>query len=307
MKLFNSYVINPAVQVTPTYRISPFNSPIYFSNSIEMQNRIEYFRERFPDKSYVYTKNGREAINLALRALSLNREDEVAIFTTSGNFYISSCVTKEIEKFCGWKRQVNKNTKAILINHEFGFILNSSSLREIKKYNLPIIEDFAHSFNSKVEATVGDFLIYSLSKFFPVQVGGVCVYAKNWKIKSKVDSPFDQFLLCNTAFDKVEVFSKKRIKNYLYLAGLFSKINMLSYFELDDNVPGVFLFKADGIIDLAKLKIYMQNNGVESGVFYGVNAYFIPCHHNLEIEDLDFFYSLIVFYLKNENSVIKEK
>ncbi len=45
-------------------------------------------------------------------------DDVVTILTTSGNFYISSCVTAEIEKFCKWDREITDQTKVIFVNHK---------------------------------------------------------------------------------------------------------------------------------------------------------------------------------------------
>ena len=47
-----------------------------------------------------------------------------------------------------------------------------------------------------------------------------------------------------------------------------------------------------------KLKIFMQSNGVESSIFYGEDAFFIPVHQNLKDLDLDYFVTLIEYFVK---------
>jgi hypothetical protein len=140
------FVLNPDPYLLPCYRISPFQTKdMQHNNALAQSDLIdEYFRDRFQQRQYSYVANGRKAINIALQQYQLQKNDVVTIFTSSDNFYISSCVTKEIEKFCLWSRQIEPATKLLFINHEFGYPYKKIS--ELKKYNLPIIEDCCHSF-----------------------------------------------------------------------------------------------------------------------------------------------------------------
>ena len=117
------FVIKPDPYLLPSYRISPFRtSDIVDNNQLPNDNYIDaYFEQRFLGNSFAYFYNGREAINRALSHYQLKKDDVVTIFTTSDNFYISSCVTSEIEKFCKWSREITEKTQIIFVNHEFGF------------------------------------------------------------------------------------------------------------------------------------------------------------------------------------------
>ena len=86
--------------------------------------------------------NGRDAIEMSLRHLNLSTEDEIQILTTSGNSYISGCVTSSIEKFCRWSRTRSTQTKALFLIHEFGFPLEAD---QIQSDELPVIEDCAYA------------------------------------------------------------------------------------------------------------------------------------------------------------------
>jgi hypothetical protein len=93
---------------------------------------------------------------------------------------------------------------------------------------------------------------------------------------------------------------QKRIDNYLYLKAALAKPGFSERFELKSGiVPGVFLFKVntDGI-NLQDLKVYLNAHGIQSSVFYGEQAYFIPCHQNLTYEDLDYFITVLKSFLK---------
>lgn len=90
---------------------------------------------------------------------------------------------------------------------------------------------------------------------------------------------------------------RKRLFNYSYLSDHLSEIGIRPFFELKENViPGVFLFKWESTINYPLLKEFMQRNGVESSVFYGENAFFIPVHHRLEISHLDYMITLLIYF-----------
>ncbi|MBP4050847.1 DegT/DnrJ/EryC1/StrS aminotransferase family protein, partial [Chromobacterium violaceum] len=161
------------------YTISPFQksiakeySHIYESSSCSQVQ--DYIANFYNDKFFSLTGSGREALEIVLQQLGLTDADEVWIETTTNNFYVSSCVTHTIEKFCRWSRSFSKKTKAILLIHEFGFPIEE--IKHYLDYQLPIIEDCAFSFLSQnSEGDVGfhsDFLIASFPKFLPVPWGG---------------------------------------------------------------------------------------------------------------------------------------
>ena len=85
------FILNPDPYSLPVYRIGPFKtSDLGINHSIPDNNIIDnYFLSRFNDKEYIYTENGRQAINIALRHYKLKKNDIVSILTTSNNFYIS--------------------------------------------------------------------------------------------------------------------------------------------------------------------------------------------------------------------------
>jgi len=292
----------------PSYRISPFTTEnIGKDRQLKDSDVIrDYFNKRFIEKKYIYTSSGRSALNKALSSFNLNKEDNVTIFTTSGNFYISGCVTKEIEKFCKWTRKIEKNTKAILVNHEFGFPYEM--LSELTKYNLPIIEDCAHSFISqnheKNVGKIGDYIIYSLPKFFPLQFGGLLVSKVENKISSDLSEEEEKYIKNVLSYNigNLEEIILKRIKNYRYLEEKLGKFRFTPRFELCEDIhcPGVYLFNVNQELNLNKLKTFIQSHGVESSVFYKEDTFFIPVHQKLEFDDLDYFITLIEYFLENK-------
>ena len=221
----------------PCYRISPFttkdlaeNSCLNFDDSI-----LKFLNNKFSSKNFIFTNTGREALSTALRFYSLKKDDVVTIFTTSGNYYVSSCVTNEIEKYCSWSRNIEKKTKILLIIHEFGFPYEN--LRDLKKYNFPIIEDCAHSFGSQNKENtvgkVGDFVIYSLPKFFSINFGGILFSKKN-KLYNFVDSNKENYIIkvLSKNIKNYDQIIEKRVMNYNYLESQMQK-NLITKLDLN--------------------------------------------------------------------------
>lgn len=311
--LIDKYIISSERFLQPTYRISPF-----MTGDIAINKRLnnspdidDYFQDRFNNRKYVYTNSGRSAINQALSYLRLKKDDVVTIFTTSGNYYISGCVTTEIEKYCKWSRVLENNTRAIFVNHEFGFPYEK--LSNLKKYNLPIIEDCAHSFLSQnyeeSVGTIGTYVIYSMPKFFPIQIGGLLVSNDENKLDKNIANEEEEYIknVLSSYIAKNNEIKKRRIENYKYLENKLSKFGFVSRFELCDAIhcPGVYLFRIDSGLDLNELKIFYQSHGVECSVFYNEAAFFLPIHQRLTLDELDYFVVLMEYFLEEFEKIRK--
>lgn len=303
------FVINPDPYSLPAYRIGPFRTQDLTLNHLltEKDKPIkEYLDQRFKDKTWSYTENGRQAIFEALKYFNLKPEDVVTILTTSGNFYISGCVTKEIEKFCRWSREMQPETRLIFVNHEFGYPFKKTG--ELKKYNLPIIEDCAGSFFSEDPdgeiGNTGDFVIYSFPKMFPLQIGGLLVAKKTYNIIKMNFSTPDVLLHVQTVLSEwigqKEEIIRKRLFNYNFLKTKFLELGLVERFMLEPGtVPGVFMFRTDNYnLDLPELKKHYYAHGVQCSVFYGEKAFFIPVHQALTEQDLLYFTEIMKAFLK---------
>lgn len=297
--LYKNIVVDAGGELIPTVRIHPFNNDYLLTVDTDTNKAKSYLDFRFG--SYVILPKGRNALFEALSTYNLQTDDVVTILTTSGNFYISGCVTREVDKICKWNRQVTDKTKVIIFNHEFGYPCRN--MNDVAKYGLPIIEDCAHTFydNDPEIGKYSDFVVYSLPKAFPMQMGGIL--KKNKSIEIETESAVEKYVLTNLAIhiDKIGDYIEKRLNNFNYLQGELSDLGIQPYFDDDKAIPGVFLFKWDETIDFPKLKEYMYLNGVECSVFYGQNAFFIPVHQELKKNELDYIVTLLQFYKEYYN------
>lgn len=302
------FVINPDPYSLPTYRIGPFQtSDLSRNHTLPDSDFIDnYFNERFAGKSFAYTTNGRQAIDMALSSLKLQKEDVVSILTTSGNFYISGCVTSTIEKYCSWSREIVAGTRVIFVNHEFGYPY--PELQKLKAYKLPIIEDCAGSFFSEDRENtigqVGDFVVYSFPKMFPLQIGGLLVsnvpgdVVKNDQI-GKDELRHIKNVLSSQITSREKII-RDRISNYRFLRDKFASLGFNERFPLDRGiVPAVFMFStAEQKIDLPELKKHFWAHGVQCSVFYGEEAFFIPVHQSLGKQDMNYFYEVFKAFIQ---------
>jgi hypothetical protein len=308
IELKQNFVFNPDQYYSPSYRISPFQtSDIAYNKLISRTYGFpKSFEKRFGEKDWVFTKSGKHAITLALHALKLGRDDNVTILTTSGNKYISGCVTREIEKVCQWSRTIQSNTAAIFVNHEFGYPYRN--MKEIKKFGVPIIEDACHSFFADTENHEmnlnGDFMLYSLPKSYPIQIGGVLAFNSAYQIDSGVHigTELHEYLLKVIMHyePQLDDMKAKRLGVYHALAERFSSIGAMPFFEISEiDCPNVFMFSFEKEIDLADLRTHCWSHGIESSVFYGKQAFFIPSHNRLMSEDVDYFHNVVSRYVKD--------
>ncbi|KQT22956.1 hypothetical protein ASG22_14515 [Chryseobacterium sp. Leaf405] len=297
-------IINPDSFRQPSFFISPFttadlkrNADIV-KNSSFCEKTVSSYNDFFGQHEYFLS--GKEAIFKALSHYDLTKEDEVLILTPSSNLYVSSCVTNEIEKICTWSREKSDKTKLIFVIHEFGKIFQD--METIKNYNLPIIEDCAMSlFSNNADhhiGSYGDFTIYSLPKFFPLQFGGILKINKPdyVVIEHKPYHDYLQKLVMHYLDDATNIINKRK-DNYNYLLSALRRLGFKNFTEYSEfETPSVFMFENNGL-HLSDFKIFMQKNGVECSIFYGKDVFFIPVHQALGVFEMDYIINLIEFFI----------
>lgn len=306
-ELFAGYVINPSWELTPQILISPFSESniTQFDSKTACDNSLgkEYLDDRFGN--YKLAHKGRTAISEVLRHYDLKPDDVVTIFTTSGNFYISSCVTKSIEKICKWSRKIEPQTKVVFVNHEFGYLYYD--MKAVAGLGYPIIEDCAHTFfTDGTKGKVGqysDFVIYSLPKALPMQIGSV-ITSNKYQLIEDTNEVETNYILCKLSqyVLSIESCAKKRLQVYHFFEHELKPLGIAPFFKFEEGiVPGVFLFRWNEDIDYPKLKVFMQANGIESSVFYGEPAFYIPCNQNLTDDQCGYIVALLKYYYEHQN------
>lgn len=288
----------------PAFLIIPFRiEDIYINAELNRKYNFDLqrkFQERYPSKYITITSSARKALELVLHQKSGNNQ-EICIQTTSDNFYISGCVTKTIEQKGSWHRSRKDKYDILLVNHEFGYADNRALLFKEDFW----IEDCAFSFNSRYSngircGALAPYSLFSLSKFFPIQAGGVLVSNKPMESNEDVDTLNYINNVVGYYFDKIEQWSEARRLMYQYYCKVFNQIGCQGYFPTTHNdVPGVFLFRTPENMDLVALKEYYWKRGIQCSVFYREQAFYLPLNQFTEEWHVDYFADLFVNFTKS--------
>lgn len=306
------FILDPDPYSLPTFRIGTFvTQSITRNNLLEVSHAdyaIKYFNNRFGKDNWILTKNGREGILLAMQSLALPKSGITTILTPSNNFYISGCVTSSIENYSRWNRKKDQSTVAYFVNHEFGYLY--PEMNNLVAEGLPIIEDCCTTFYSQDEAEkiglYGNYSIYSFPKFFSIQIGGLLVGKKllDSKIVEKITLTDEEKLyilkVVGYELQQKDQILRKREEIFDYATMQFNELGFTLRFPKSRGiVPSVLLLNNNGIIkDLNSYRTLFNKHGIQNSIFYGEDAFFMPCHQYLTFTDIDYFKFLIENFIK---------
>jgi hypothetical protein len=296
-------------EIKPLINITPFDARF-----LDVEPGVGKLEDIFKDKEYTVFPRGMYAIFALIKWLKLegkiNADDEICIKTTSGSPYISGCVTSAIEQTCKWSREISEKTKAIFAIHEFGFVNPEiENLRKIcDEKHIPLIEDFAYLFNPDVK-TYGDYLIFSMTKIFPMQFGGILVGKKFepeyiWNNFACYDGKKEELVRKHFSYhlSKIGEYNKKRLENYNYFLEIFGEERV--FFKLDGkSVPGAFVLKVENEERARQIAEYVRKFGIECGVYHKNSAVFFPLHQNLNKPQLDYVAGAVLAMFRNGNGI----
>jgi DegT/DnrJ/EryC1/StrS aminotransferase family len=214
-----------------------------------------------------FMPSGRSALDAVLRSLELDPADDVLISNSSGQTYISACVTCIVFNHCRPSRVITSRTRAIVVIHEFGYPHpRLGELIEIARARqIPLIEDCAHSLDSSVDGTplgsFGDFAIFSLSKVLPVTAGGVLVSAAPERdlVAQAAADDADAEVAYRRHVPALPDYSHRRRRNYAAVRNRFPDLPLL----LSES-PGVTPFYV-GLVTSDAPRIKRRSSAIEWG------------------------------------------
>ena len=230
---------------------------------------LEIFEKNFANligtKYAIGVNSGTDAIKLSLKALGINKGDEII---TAANTFVATvgaiCELGAIpvfvdcnDTFCmevdEVEDKITKKTKAIVPVHFSGYMTDMKKLKIIsKKYNIPIVEDACQSILGSIEnikagqwGQTGAFSLHPLKNINVWSDGGVIVTNKfslfkklkllrNHGLKDRdtvnlmgYNSRLDTFqaVVGNWILPKAKKISIQRIKNANFLDKGFSKVD----------------------------------------------------------------------------------
>jgi hypothetical protein len=252
------------------------------------------------NRDYAPTSSGRKGIGLILEECSLSPSDEVLIVTSFNKPNVSSCVTSTIFNYCKPSRVLSDNTRAVLVIHEFGVphphIAKFRSLCDDRK--IPLIEDCAHSVDSRwpdgsIVGSVGNYVIYSLSKIFPIPNGGLVFGLANRPAPDSEEIRIlDSFAASLSGFwNTLPLFSARR---KILLRRACNRIGtaLRVIAGPSENITPWFLPVL--VSQPAAVLRYLRAQNIECALWYGTNIVVLPLHQYVSDAEMDFMISQLL-------------
>lgn len=293
----------------PVFRMGPYDNEAMTANfRLVAANRpapaIDWAAHLGQAPSFLLTKSGREAIDLAIGDLGLDSDDEVLIETTSGSPYISRCVTDHISRCCRWSQRRSARTRAVFVIHEFGFPARLSS--ELIASGLPVIEDCAYAYGSQNEegsvGRLGDYVIYSFSKAMPVPYGGLLKSRPRPAGSSGLSAAAARelpLLLAHYLPGLPAAYARRRAIFEEYRRR-FSDEGWQPLFEPGPAVvPHAFVLSMPDQRQAEAIKPRLTAAGILSSVFYRGGGYYLPNHQSLSPAAVDYIVANVVAALRD--------
>lgn len=203
------------------------------SNFIKGEKNIKFEKElskTFRCKYSLAVNSGTDALIIAIKCLNFKKNDEIIM---TSNTWISAAYaialgnakpvfvdinTNNFQMDIGsFKKKINKNTKACIITHLYGFPNEMDKIKNIcKKNKILIIEDLAQShlasYKNKLVGTFGDLAILS---FYPSKNlgalgdgGAIITNKKNIFKKCKVYANYGALNFKNPNHDTIGINSR---------------------------------------------------------------------------------------------------
>jgi len=152
---------------------------IYPSDKWHLENLLSNFLA----SNAVILNSARVGLYEILRFFGMSRSDNVLVPD-----FLGQCVLGIINRVGFPVKKVDEKTKVVLVLHQWGYPQKMDEVMgEAKKRDLLVIEDCAHSLDSKYKGMMtgswGDASVYSFPKIFPVVMGGAITSKNNKLIK----------------------------------------------------------------------------------------------------------------------------
>lgn len=287
----------------PDIRLVPFQGSHIVGYAQDASKEAHETVKQFFGETFTILPRATTCLKIALLDIGVSKDDSVAVYQTFGGKKVRNQNVKEVvESQAKLVTKIDATTKVVIVIHEFGFPYKD--IKKLKKEcedkSIPLIEDCAWSFGTHIDedtiiGQVGDYAVYSLPKFAPLQYGGILTGLKLsdddvWTKYQTLDY-FKKEIIIAALHDylpNLNSDNKKRRENWQKLAGLFTRDGFTPAFELPEGVyPGVFIAT---LPDAKSVIERYEQFGVE--VREGINeeSILLPVHQSLSDGEIDYIY-----------------
>ena len=214
------------------------------------------------------------------------------------------------------EKKINKNTKAIIFVHLYGNPINMDKASDIcRRNNIYMIEDCAQAHFAEWRGNlIGKFGIAGTFSFFPGKnlgaygdAGGIItddnrlardirllanhgsLDKKNHSIEG-LNSRLDgiQASILSVKLDYIHEWTNKRILNAKYYIQQLSSIKEIELPKIRKKTKHVFHLFVIRALKRDELKIYLETNGIQTGIHYPTPLPFLEAYKYLNHSKIDF-------------------
>jgi hypothetical protein len=167
-------------------------------------------------------------------------------------------------------------------------------MNDFRLLGIPIINDFAYSLLSLYQSGREDFRkeinLTSFPKNFNTNFGGaISINQRNMNIDDQfMRSSIFKALKNELSVDAIQSNIHQRKLNRQFYKSRLTQMGYDVVWDQEEICPGVCMISPHKTINLEKLKIFLQRNGIESSVFYGEQVFFVPIHHLMSQKELEY-------------------
>jgi dTDP-4-amino-4,6-dideoxygalactose transaminase len=294
--------------------------------------QVKHFETNF--SNYIGTKycasvnSGADAIKFSLKFLNVTEADEILV---QGNTFIGS-ISGASELGCNIKildvdpntymidlnnieKNINKNTKAIIIVHLFGLCCDMDEIMRIaKKHNLFVIEDAAQAhggcYKNKKLGSIGDVGCFSFypSKNLGAMGDGGCITTNNFELYNNIKmwsncgqnkKYHHKFTGCNSRLDTLQAIildeklkyldinNRKRITHattYNKLLKQQAHVILPQYHNSCCPVWHLYVIRVQNKEIRDNLLKHLNSNGIECGIHYPVPIHMLDAYPELRTQ-----------------------
>lgn len=281
--LYNDY-LRPRITLEPINSRTNLSSESYTNCYNSVENWLQSLELNV---DFEFIQGARFGIELFSKQVELGETDQsFKVETTSGSAYLSSCVTNTL----------NKIPKSLGI----GFALDFGNYEDIDFSKYKWVDDAWSLQPELIDEVVNKChipYITSLPKIMGLPIGGLIFFNKHhvanvkdfnkYRLEHSVHSQFSSNL--EDFFLNFNRYRDLRVQNVKIIYEKLSNFGFQPFFNKHKtSFPGAAIVKYDEVFDEIKAKKNLWSLGVRGTSFFGNNALILPCHQNLNHQDLEY-------------------
>jgi hypothetical protein len=289
----------PGDTLLPKISFQPFHTG-HLSWSAGPMLPINTLLLEFLGTEFTYMPSSEYAILSALKALDIKPGGKVAVFSSMPESSPSPIILRALDRYCQWTKKVDKNVKAILVDHRFG--IPYGQIEEVLNHGLPVIEISLGSLDSSVGdqrvGSFGDLAVFDFTQIFPMQFGAILTgrYFEDQEVWDRfgcldVDKRNEVREQLGIHWQSRPEINTRRRELWSEYLDLFHLVGMEPIHQLDDNTyPSAFVFRTLSQYPPKAIQERLERFGISVEIDEREGWVALPCHQLITPQHRDYIF-----------------